>query len=163
MVRLIFYRQPMDLVSSHFKDMSVLPVCMTMASYLCLVPKEVRRRHQIPWNWSYRWLSAAIWVQGIELHILSRPGLLYLLSLFSLFFLFLFYFIYLVFQDRVSLYNPSCSGACFLALETRLALNSRDLPVSASWVLRLKGCATTPGSPALLQVTYLQCSGKTRL
>jgi hypothetical protein len=30
-----------------------------------------------------------------------------------------------------------------LTLLTRLALNSRDLPTSVSWVLRLNGCATT--------------------
>ena len=24
--------------------------------HVCLVPMEVRRRHQIPWNWSFRWL-----------------------------------------------------------------------------------------------------------
>ena len=32
--------------------------------YVCLLPAEARRGHQILWNWSYRWLSAAMWVLG---------------------------------------------------------------------------------------------------
>lgn len=31
-----------------------------------LIPTEVRRGHQILWNWSDGWLSATIWMLGIE-------------------------------------------------------------------------------------------------
>ena len=33
---------------------------------LCLVHGEAWRGHQVPWNWSYRQLWAAMWVLGIE-------------------------------------------------------------------------------------------------
>lgn len=41
------------------------PACMPVP-LACLVPSEVRRRCQIPWNWSYRWLWTTKWVLGIE-------------------------------------------------------------------------------------------------
>jgi hypothetical protein len=39
--------------------------------YVCapcvsLVPREARREHWIPWNWSYRQLWATMWVLGVE-------------------------------------------------------------------------------------------------
>ena len=34
----------------------VLPACMSALS-TCLVPSKARRRHWIPWTWSYRWLQ----------------------------------------------------------------------------------------------------------
>lgn len=36
-------------MSEYFYDMYVRVPCA------CLVPSEVRRRHWMPWNWSYRW------------------------------------------------------------------------------------------------------------
>jgi hypothetical protein len=30
-------------------------------------PEQARRGLRIHWNWSYRWLRAAMWVLGIEL------------------------------------------------------------------------------------------------
>jgi hypothetical protein len=62
-----------------------------------------------------------------------------------LFFLFLFfYFIlfFLVFRDRVSLYSPGCPGTHFV---DQAGLELRNPPASASQVLGLKACATTPG------------------
>jgi hypothetical protein len=47
----------------------------------------------------------------------------------------------LVFQDRVSLYIPSCPGAHFV---DQAGLVLRNLPASASRVLGLKACATMP-------------------
>ena len=41
------------------------------------------------------------------------------------------------FQDRVSLYSPSCPGTCFV---DQAGLEFRDLPASASRVLGLKAC-----------------------
>ena len=40
------------------------------APHVCSVPMEVRGGHQIPWNWSYRWFWAAMWVLGIEPSVL---------------------------------------------------------------------------------------------
>lgn len=33
---------------------------------VCLVPAEVRRRYQIPWNWSHGQLGGATWVLGTK-------------------------------------------------------------------------------------------------
>jgi hypothetical protein len=60
-----------------------------------------------------------------------------------IFFLFLFFgFLLLFFQDRVSLCSPSCPGTHFV---DQAALELRNPPASASRVLGLKACATTPG------------------
>lgn len=39
--------------------------CMSVY-HVCTVPKETRRGHQIPWDWSYRRLLAIMWVRGIR-------------------------------------------------------------------------------------------------
>jgi hypothetical protein len=38
----------------------------TYATPAWLVPTEVRREHQIPWNWSHGWLWATTWVLRFE-------------------------------------------------------------------------------------------------
>jgi hypothetical protein len=48
-----------------------------------------------------------------------------------------------VFRDTVSLYSSGCPGTHFV---DQADLELRNLPASASRVLGLKGCATTPGS-----------------
>jgi hypothetical protein len=48
----------------------------------------------------------------------------------------------LVFQDRISLCSPGCPGTHFV---DQAGLELRNLPASASRVLGLKACATTPG------------------
>jgi hypothetical protein len=48
----------------------------------------------------------------------------------------------LVFLDRVSLYSPGCPGTHFV---DQAGLELRNPPASASQVLGLKACATTPG------------------
>jgi hypothetical protein len=48
----------------------------------------------------------------------------------------------LVFRDRVSLYSPGCPGTHFV---DQVGLELRNPPASASQVLGLKACATTPG------------------
>jgi hypothetical protein len=58
------------------------------------------------------------------------------------FYLFIYLFIYLVFRDRVSLYSPDCPGTHFV---DQASLELRNPPASASRVLGLKACATTPG------------------
>jgi hypothetical protein len=48
----------------------------------------------------------------------------------------------LVFRDRVSLYSLGCPGTHFV---DQAGLELRNPPASASRVLGLKACATTPG------------------
>jgi hypothetical protein len=48
----------------------------------------------------------------------------------------------MVFRDRVSLYSSGCPGIHF---EDQAGLELRNPPTSASRVLGLKACATTPG------------------
>jgi hypothetical protein len=54
-----------------------------------------------------------------------------------------FFFFFLVFRDRVSLYSPGCPGTHFV---DQAGLKLRNPPASASRVLALKACATTPGA-----------------
>ena len=70
------------------------------------------------------------------------------LSLFLSFFLFWF----LVFRDRVSLYSPGCPRTVDQA-----GLKLRNPPASASWVLGLKECATTPGAPYFFKKSCCCC------
>jgi hypothetical protein len=58
-------------------------------------------------------------------------------------FIYYYYCYYiLIFRDRVSLYSPGCLGTHFV---DQAGLELRNLPASASQVLGLKACATTPG------------------
>jgi hypothetical protein len=56
------------------------------------------------------------------------------------------------FQDRVSLYSPGCPGAHFV---DQAGLELRNPLASASRVLGLKACTTTPGRLHLLMVTSI--------
>jgi hypothetical protein len=51
-------------------------------------------------------------------------------------------FLFGFFQDRVSLYSLGCPGTHFV---NQAGLELRNLSASASQVLGLKACATTPG------------------
>jgi hypothetical protein len=51
-------------------------------------------------------------------------------------------FFFLVFRDMLSLCSPGCPGTHSV---DQAGLKLRDLPASASQVLGLKVCATTPG------------------
>ena len=53
------------------------------------------------------------------------------------------YFFLFVFQDRVSLYSPGCPGTHSV---DQAGLELRNPPASASQVLGLKACATTPST-----------------
>jgi hypothetical protein len=55
-----------------------------------------------------------------------------------------FVFCFLFFQDRVSLYSPGCPGTHFV---DQAGLELKNPPASASRVLGLKVCATTPSRP----------------
>ena len=58
-----------------------------------------------------------------------------------------FFFLFVYFLDRVSLYNPGCPGTHSV---DQASLELRNLPASASQVLGLKACSTTPGYKASL-------------
>jgi hypothetical protein len=66
-----------------------------------------------------------------------------------LFFSFLFFFF---FQDRVSLYNPSCPGTHSV---DQAGLELRNLPASASQVLGLKACTTI--ARLYISLVLLEC------
>jgi hypothetical protein len=61
------------------------------------------------------------------------------------------FFFFLVFQDRVSLYSPGCPGTYFV---DQVGLELRNLPASASQVLRLKAYATTPGFTKMILLLH---------
>jgi hypothetical protein len=89
-------------------------------------------------------------------HTLPLPSRLPVLSAplsFSLSLFFLSFFVCLfVFQDRVSLCSPGCPGTHFV---DQAGLELRNPPVSASPVLGLKVCATTPGFLLLFLILNL--------
>jgi hypothetical protein len=66
------------------------------------------------------------------------------------FVLFCFVLFCFVFRDRVSLCSPGCPGTHFV---DQAGLELRNPPASASRVLGLKACATTPGSGPSLKST----------
>jgi hypothetical protein len=53
--------------------MSVLPA-YTSVQRMCTVPSEGRRGPWIPWNMSYRWFVATMWVLGIQPGSSGRAG-----------------------------------------------------------------------------------------
>ena len=61
---------------------------------------------------------------------------------FKVYLFFFFSFSFLFFQDRVSLCSPGCPGTHFV---NQVGPELRNPPASASQVLGLKPCATTPG------------------
>jgi hypothetical protein len=76
---------------------------------------------------------------GVPTHSPNNVRMCYVAEAGIAFFIF---FIFLVFRDRVSLYSPGCPGPHFV---DQAGLELRNSPASASWVLGLKACATTPG------------------
>jgi hypothetical protein len=100
-----------------------------------LLLQDLEHRHG-----PYRWAAALGGIAGPSLTsgCSSPPCNLQ----FCLFFCFvLFCFVFLVFRDRVSLYSPGCPGTHFV---DQAGLELRNTPASASRVLGLKTCATTP-------------------
>jgi hypothetical protein len=57
------------------------------------------------------------------------------------------FFVLFCFRDRVSLCSPGCPGTHFV---DQAGLELRNLLASASQVLGLKACATTPGTFSIL-------------
>jgi hypothetical protein len=58
----------------------------------------------------------------------------------------LLFFVFCFFRDRVSLYSSGCPGAHFV---DQADLKLRNPPASASQVLGLRACTTTPGNLTL--------------
>lgn len=56
-----------------FMCMGILPACMSV-DRVTAVFHETRRRHWIPWSWSYRWMWAVTWVLGIETRFFARTA-----------------------------------------------------------------------------------------
>jgi hypothetical protein len=71
--------------------------------------------------------------------------------LFFLLLLFFFVLFCFVFRDRVSLYSPGCPGTHFA---DQAGLELRNPPASASQVLGLKVCTTTPSLTSFLNSTF---------
>jgi hypothetical protein len=63
-----------------------------------------------------------------------------------------FFFLFLVFRDRVSLGSPGFPGPHFV---DQAGLKLRNPPASASRVLGLKACTTTPGLTFILSSVSL--------
>lgn len=49
----------------YFMYISILPACVCILP-VCFLSMEARRRLWVPWDWSYRWLQAILWVLKTE-------------------------------------------------------------------------------------------------
>jgi hypothetical protein len=74
-----------------------------------------------------------------------------------LFIYYLFIYLFLFFRDRVSLRSSDCPGTHFV---DQAGLELRNPPASASQVLGLKACTTTPGDKIFKSI--FQSHGKSR-
>ena len=102
---------------------------------------------------SFRFLNFVVCKMDHE--VLEFPSCPFYLFIYFVHFVFcfvLFCFVLFVFPDRVSLYSPGCPGTHFV---DQAGLELRNLPASASGVLGLKACATTPGPVLSLTWSYL--------
>jgi hypothetical protein len=113
-----------------------------VCKYTVAVFRHPRRRHQISLGRVVsHHMVAGIWTQDLRKssqcswalsHLSSPQHTILFVCLFGWFF-----------WDRVSLYSPGCPGTHSV---DQAGLKLRNPPASASWVLGLKACATTPGS-----------------
>jgi hypothetical protein len=85
--------------------------------------------------------GARIGVTQHMIHVRSHASTMYVAGPWSLF-LFCLFGWFLVFRDRVSLFSPGCPGTHSV---NQADLELRNQPASASQVLGLKVCTTTPG------------------
>lgn len=52
---------PSSLKIKHVKKINAH--CNSSVAYVC---SEARGEHQVPWNWTYRWLLAIVWMVGTK-------------------------------------------------------------------------------------------------
>jgi hypothetical protein len=54
--------------SQTFKDLFFICMCVSLPGlgWTCVCIAHRARRHQVPWNWTYRWLWTSMWVLGSE-------------------------------------------------------------------------------------------------
>jgi hypothetical protein len=89
----------------------------------------------------------------VSLSYMRDPGFLFCFVFWGFLFLFVCC-LFVCFRDRVSLCSPGYPGTHFI---DQAGLELRNLPASASQVLGLKACATTPGSVFVLFCFVLFC------
>jgi hypothetical protein len=117
---------------------------MVLTSYVCMGQNRFGEEHRSRryWRCIYHFnlmrntLFYYLWFLNICLKPLENVFVIKILYYYSSF------FIFLVFRNRVSLYNPGCPGTHFV---DQAGLELKNPPASASRVLGLKACATTPG------------------
>jgi hypothetical protein len=97
------------------------------------------------------------WGGMVHLHTHTQSFVAQNPNVSSLSFFVLFCF---VFRGRVSLCSPGCPGTHFV---DQAGLELRNPPASASWVLGLKACATTPGCLPYLAIQTLLPTPSTAL
>lgn len=103
----------------HFMYMGVLSACMS------------RREHQIPWDYSYRWLWIAMWVLRIDLKTSESRWYIYLLNhLSSLFSFFIFRYLILMCMS-VCLSVCICTMCMLEPTEIRRGVRSYTIGVIA--------------------------------
>jgi hypothetical protein len=102
-------------------------------------PQNPRLTEQIPLSLGpHVFICTQGYLPCLELHALIS----FLLDFLFCFVLFCFVLFCFVFRDRVSLCSPGCPGTHSV---DQAGLELRNPPASASQVLGLKACATTPG------------------
>lgn len=117
-------------------------VC-TYVHHTHAVPSEAKSGCQTPWNWSYKWLLASMWLLGMEPQFSAEQlcSLIAELSPQPCCF-------YVGFVLRKSLCRPVCAGACCI---DQASLEPRELHALASLqMLGLKSRAAMPRSAPLL-------------
>jgi hypothetical protein len=136
--------------SNHIFDLTPKQTVKYPISYSLLEMKPTSTTTKLTLHVSRRYESHLKEIQqgGLSLYKLSMIYRSPSPSCWSFFFLFCFV---LFFRDRVSLYSPGCPGAHFV---DQAGLELRNPPASASRVLGLKACATTPSSCWSFFTTY---------
>jgi hypothetical protein len=116
---------------------------------------QLGKEHIVLWSWCVVFCESGnaetdVWreVGEFKCLLLRDRGFFYVNILICLVFCL---FVCLYFWDRVSLYSPGCPGTHFV---DQAGLKLRNLSASASRVLGLKECTTTPGVNILGKIQF---------